>query len=278
MTVLILGETDDPHVERVTKYLNDYIILDRETIANDVTVTNDLVETAVRVEGEPLHNIHSVYWRDIDFDSFGPFDQEFANTAAHMQLFFNAFPDARWCNPWSAFVEHQTKIKQYERITCLKPATLITSDYDEAYEFFSEFPAVAVKPVAGGQYTKKIKKKKKLSKIKLPYPMCFQEYIEGMNVRTFVIGKQVFAAEIISDDVDFRTGEFVYKPFYLDAERHQQCIDITKTLGYEWTAIDWILREGNWYFLEANFSPMFGYFEDSTNFPIAESLANLLIQ
>ena len=278
MTVLILGDSDDIHVEAVANHLEDYIILDKETIVSDVTISSNTYDApSVYLNGDEL-NITSVYWREIDFFSLGDFDNDFANTVAATQLFFQAFPKALWCNPWLAFVDHQTKVLQYAKVPALKPSTIFTNDVDDAIDFASQFDAVAVKPIAGGEYTKKLTKKKHIRKLDLTTPLCFQEYIEGTNVRTFVIDNQVFAADVVTDDVDFRTGDFDYIPIDLEPEHYQQCLDITKTLGYNWTAIDWIRRDNHYYFLEANFSPMFLYFEEATGYPITRSLSDLLIQ
>ena len=278
MTVLILGDSDDLHVEAVANHLEDYIILDKETIVSDVTISNTTYDGTSLYLNEDELDITSVYWREIDFFSFGDFDNKFENTTASMQLFFQAFPKALWCNPWPAFVEHQTKLAQYEKVPALKPSTLFTNNANDAISFAAHFDAVAVKPIAGGEYTKKLTKKKHIRKLDLTTPLCFQEYIEGTNVRTFVINDQVFAAEVVTDDIDFRTGTFDYMPIDLEPEHYQQCLDITKALGYNWTAIDWIRRNNHYYFLEANFSPMFLYFEQASGYPITQALADLLIQ
>ena len=82
-----------------------------------------------------------------------------------------------------------------------------------------------------------------------------------------------------SDLVDFRTDDnCTIVPVKLPYKQHQLALDITRTLGYEWTAIDWIKADDKYYFLEANFSPMFAFFEEQTHYPIAKSLVNLLIQ
>ena len=51
------------------------------------------------------------------------------------------------------------------------------------------------------------------------------------------------------------------------------CLKVQKHLNFEWTAIDWIKRGDDFIFLEANFSPMFYNFQNSTGYHISEYLA-----
>ena len=109
-------------------------------------------------------------------------------------------------------------------------------------------------------------------------PLVFQEFIQGTNIRTFVIGDKVFTARNSSDLPDFRLDkEMTYTPIDLSDEQNQHCLDITRTLGYAYTAIDWIERDDQLYYLEANYAPIYGFYENQTGYPISQSIAELLI-
>ena len=68
MTTLILGDSDDIHVEAIANHLEDYIILDKETIVSDVTISSNTYDApSVYLNGNELNPFTSVYWREIDF-------------------------------------------------------------------------------------------------------------------------------------------------------------------------------------------------------------------
>ena len=68
-----------------------------------------------------------------------------------------------------------------------------------------------------------------------------------------------------------------YTPIDLTDEQNKHCLDVTRKLGYQYTAIDWIERDGELFYLEANYAPIYGFFEDQTGYPITESIAELLV-
>jgi glutathione synthase/RimK-type ligase-like ATP-grasp enzyme len=94
-------------------------------------------------------------------------------------------------------------------------------------------------------------------------------YIAGNNIRTYVIGNCVYSAEIRTGAVDFRDDiDLELIPLKVPPEIERMSIAIARSLLLEWTAIDW--RRNNhdeYYFLEANPSPMFTYFEAKTGYP-----------
>ena len=275
MTTVIFGQQDDSHVLAVSKHLPSCVVLDDQSIINNISLTTDLASKPVVYLNDSPIEATSVYWRNLDIY---PFENGYhlANGIAHMKLFLEAFTNAEWVNSPSAFINHYTKVDQLRALNILKPYTLITSNLNDARTFISLFDSVACKPVAGADYLKRYKHPEELKD--LNHPVTLQEFIPGTNTRTFVIGTDVYSAEVTTTYDDFRLDKnFSYTPIKLSADEHQLALDITKTLGYKWTAIDWIRFKNKLYFLEANFSPMFLYFEQKTGFPITESLAKLLI-
>jgi len=276
LTTVIFGQQDDIHALAVAEHLPSYVILDDESIEHDVTITTDLdSKPVVFLDAKPIEAT-SVYWRNLDIYPFEDGDH-LANSIAYMKLFLEAFSDARWVNPPPAFINHYTKVDQLRALDILKPKTLITNNLFDAWKFISMFESVAAKPVAGGDYVKRYWHPSELEELK--QPVTLQEFIPGTNTRTFVIGEDVYTGEVTTTHDDFRLDkEFTYTPVELSPEERQLALDITSTLGYKWTAIDWIRFDGKLYFLEANFSPMFLYFQEQTGYPIAKQIANLLIQ
>ena len=280
MTVAILGQQDDIHVELIANQLNDYIIIDDLALLQDIEITHTSEQTSLEID-ECSFSISSVYWRNLDIYPFSYKGSEIRDELAYMKLFIDCFKHARWVNSPSSFFQHFLKYNQFDKVanttTALVPQTIITNNGQSADNFIKQHGVVAVKPVVGGDYTQKISSFDEWSSV--GQPLIFQKFIDGQNLRTFVIGNDVFTAEMRSDLVDFRTDDnCTIVPVKLPYKQHQLALDITRTLGYEWTAIDWIKADDKYYFLEANFSPMFAFFEEQTHYPIAKSLVNLLIQ
>ncbi|MEL6326835.1 MAG: hypothetical protein AAFQ61_08020, partial [Cyanobacteria bacterium J06626_23] len=111
-------------------------------------------------------------------------------------------------------------------------------------------------------------------------PIALQEYIPGTNLRVYVIGNALYAAEIRSTAIDFRADQKApILPIEIPDDIQQQCHQIAQALGLIWTAIDWRLTpDGQFVFLEANPSPMFIHFERQTQYPITQALIDLLTQ
>ena len=280
MSIVIFGETDDIHVNAVAEYLpDDVIIIDDQALTDDISIAADIHGRPDVYLGDLLLKPTSIYWRNLNLYPFGPDeDEEINNKLAAAKLFTEAFADAVWVNPVLSFIQHHTKIEQYRMANTLMPPTLITNNYERAEAFLAEHKDVAIKPIAGGQYIERITSLDDLPEWVNGQALCYQQFIVGTNVRTFVIGNEVYTADITTDHNDFRVDEnFIYTPIETSTALRHRALDITKKLGYKWTAIDWIRTDNELYFLEANFSPMFLYFEEQTEFPISEALSKLLV-
>lgn len=272
-SIVILGQTDCPQVIAIANELNDPIIIDDEAIEHRITIRAGLYDIPALYLDNQLLKPKAVCWRDLDLY---PFETEhFPNDVGHFKLFLEAFKNARMVNPLPAFVDHYTKIDQSRQVQALMPDSLITNRYQDAVEFASQFESVAVKPLTGGDYVCRFEDLNDLPR----EPMMLQEFIEGDNIRTFVFEDKVYSAIAVSDYDDFRLDDdMVYEPIELTDEQTKTSIKIANSLGYKYTAIDWIRRDGRLYFLEANFSPMFIYYEQCTGYPITKSIVNLLIK
>ena len=282
--VFIIGESTDDEVVALVSHLKgcDIVYFNEET-QSDFTILGFPAFKAPEIyccDQQLLPD--AVFWRNLDFDVFG-FQHDPTNCDAYIELFTNAFPHALWLNPPRAFRQHHTKIKQMRtvlRTGVEMPPTIMTNDAGVAAAFLDEIGPVAVKPIAGGDYTLKFKKKKRLKRYvaKQAMPVCIQKFIEGPSVRTFVIGDKVYSSIIFSDGPDFRIdNEAEYYPIDVPKWLKQQAVEITADLGMHWTAIDWIFADDKYYFLEANFSPMFANYQELLDQPIAETIAGYIL-
>lgn len=272
MTVLIFGQRDDLHANAVAERLDQSIILDDYLIEHHLTMTAGVNETPQLYLCGELLNPTAVYWRNLDLYPFKSF--HFPNSVAQFKLFLDAFKNIPVVNPPTSFAAHYTKIDQMRKTSDLMPASLMTNRYEDAVEFAKDFEKVAVKPIAGGDYLLRFSELDSITE-----PVMLQEFIEGDNIRTFIIGDNVYSAIAQSTLDDFRLDDNLsYTPIELTAEQNELALKITKSFGYKWTAIDWIKRDDKLYFLEANFSPIFLFYEQQTQHPITEKLVELLIQ
>jgi hypothetical protein len=118
-------------------------------------------------------------------------------------------------------------------------------------------------------------------------PALFQKYTEkGSELRITIVGDRVFAAEIDSQRtnhtrVDWRRYDHhrqIYRPHALPESVQRCCLELMRSLGLCYSAIDMILTpDGRYVFLELNPAGEFGWIEDQVGFPISEAIADLLI-
>lgn len=283
--IFIIGESDDPQVVALVSHLNDCdIVYFNSNTRSDFTIYHqpNIDATEVYCCNQVLLP-DAVFWRSLDYDAF-EYEQDPANGDAYIELFLHAFSDALWMNPPPAFHEHSTKIKQIRTALdndILMPNTVMTNDVDDAIRFLEQNGPLALKPIAGGEYTIKIKKEKQLRKYFKEHsqPVCLQEFIEGDCIRTFVIGDICYSTIIFSKGSDFRVDDDAeYYGIELGECLNTTAVEITEKLGMHWTAIDWIRsKDGQFYFLEANFSPMFANYETLAMQPISQKIANYIL-
>jgi glutathione synthase/RimK-type ligase-like ATP-grasp enzyme len=113
-------------------------------------------------------------------------------------------------------------------------------------------------------------------------PTQFQEFVEGVDYRVHVVGKNVFPCRIVSKADDYRYAPRQGEPVDIESctlpiDLCKRCIELTEDLGLVISGID--LRKtptGRWYCFEVNPSPGFTYYEEATGQPIAEAIAKLL--
>ncbi len=112
-----------------------------------------------------------------------------------------------------------------------------------------------------------------------------QERIEKVvEVRVIVIGRQIFAAEIHSQEsertrVDFRRSfaDLTYAVHQLPKAVEQQLLCLTRFFALQYSSIDLILSpEGAYVYLDQNPNGQCMWLAEATGLPLAEAMANLL--
>jgi hypothetical protein len=247
----------------------------------------------VECERIALDDIRSVYWRyHMGTAVADELSDQFLRGMAYREIescigsMFRMMDHCLWVNPPEAIDMHaykgyQLQLMQRQRIRI--PQTLITNDADELRAFHERLNGkVIFKPVRGGAHTARLSeddlRPERLREL-AQAPVQFQELIEGVDIRVYVIGADLFAAEIRSSTLDFRAdphAEIV--PLKLPDTVMEDCFLLAKTLGLAMSGID--IRktpEGEYVFLEGNPAPMFIHFENRTGYPISDRLADMLI-
>lgn len=96
-------------------------------------------------------------------------------------------------------------------------------------------------------------------------PVLFQSFISGYNVRVHVVDDWCFAIKIESDSVDYRYNNTTQKNSFtiydLPEKIKLECIKIAKQMNLLFSGIDLICSDGEYFLLEVNPSPGWGYFE-----------------
>jgi hypothetical protein len=165
------------------------------------------------------------------------------------------------------------------------PETLVTTDPEAALRFWEKHGKVIYKSLSS---TRSVvarltpSHRKRLADLRW-CPTQFQQYVPGTEYRVHVIGRSIFAGEIVSEAVDYRyakkEGLFAgIRDVILPAEIKDRCRLLASERNLFAAGID--LRRtpsGRWYCFEINPSPAFTCFEDEEKHSMADAMAGLLL-
>lgn len=298
-TILVMGGAEDQHVQHMYHAIKDAgrdcYLLDTRQFPSHVQISWQAENstgflTLPNGKKTSFKDISAVYWRTINriqVPQTGNADTDslaYRDSMSTLRTLLNGCP-ARWVNSWQAYQFHQEKPLQLAKAAELGvriPRSLISNSPQQVKSFVTSLDQAIYKPVYGGAHTEMINESmldlNRLEKTLAISPVTIQEYVKGTNIRSYVIGDKIFSAELRSESVDFRedhSTELI--PLELPETVTQWAFQVKKAFGLEWTAIDWRRnKQGDYYFLEANPSPMFLHFEKQTNMPITQSLVELL--
>jgi hypothetical protein len=171
-----------------------------------------------------------------------------------------------------------TQTRAAEQCGLHVPPTLVTTDIGYLRQFADSWGQVIAKGVGGARTV--VAQVDVEGTDRLPHlatcPTYFQAYLAGTNHRLHVVGDQVFAVSITTNNVDYRYGGCEMAPAVIPDDIVDKCRLVCARLGLVLAGIDLIHGDdGEWYFLEANPSPAFTFF---TGFDrVASAIADLLI-
>jgi len=179
------------------------------------------------------------------------------------------------------------------------PPTLITNSSAELLAFYRQHNGNIVSKMAGhsfqstvgaqfSRYTEVVSTRDIAHAQGIRYcPMIFQAYVpKAVELRVTVVGDQVFAAEIHSQEsnhtrVDWRRYDFYKTPYSvheLPRDVNERCLSIVERLGLRYGAIDMVVTpDGRYVFIEINPNGQYLWVEYETGLPISEAVCDLLM-
>lgn len=299
--IVIIGAPDEAHSafmhEKIRRRGERAAYLDTRLFPAHMplSLTPSQAETGrIRLEGQhiPLADIRTVYWRyhmgiELPPEIQDPFLQNMAHREIESAMgSLLRMLDCLWVNSPEAVAMHAYKIHQLRLLHQAGiriPDTLVTNDPEAVRAFYeAHHGRVIYKPVRGGAHTETLRAEdlqaerlKELAKS----PVQFQECIDGVDVRVYLVGKELFPAEIRSETLDFRADPRAkIVPLALPDAVAADCFKLAELLGLVFSGID-VRRtpEGEYVFLEGNPAPMFIHFEQQAGYPISDRLTDLLI-
>lgn len=169
------------------------------------------------------------------------------------------------------------------------PKTCITNSYERLEEFIKSTGRIVYKPLVGGYYCREMNGNELLKMQSLSLePIIFQEYIEGKDIRVYVLDGKILSAHEIQKEsdkstIDYRTdpmfskGKLNYKMVNLPSSIENICLEAVKILGLEFSGIDLKLNNrGEFYLLECNSMPMYLDLELKNHIKITDYIIDFL--
>lgn len=302
MTILIVGASDEAHAALIQSKLHargaSTCYLDTRRFPQTLRVSlypadpsaNNHLTDSETGQCTALDDISAVYWR-YHMGIHPPqlpdaFVREMAAREIESTLgSLMRMLDCDWFNSPDAIAMHAYKpyqLQQLARHGIRVPQTLISNDPQAVQDFYArQNGRVIYKPVRGGAHTAALTPPD-LTPARLAdlahAPVQFQERIDGVDIRAYLIGDEVFAAEIQSQTLDFRDDPSApIIPVRLPSDIEAACRQVGQLLGLRYSGIDLRRTEaGEYVFLEGNPAPMFIHFEQRTGYPISDRLTDHL--
>lgn len=302
MTVLLWGVPGDSPLDEVGRALRDrgvpVVLLDQRRILDtgiDYRVT-ERVEGTIWVRGTayPLDAIDAAYIRPYDATRVPAVARAGRESSQWRHALAVDDTLSTWAevsvalvvNRPSAMAPNNTKPLQLAGIRkhgFRIPETLITTDPAAALAFWERHGQVVYKSISGVR--SKVRRLDASHRARLEdvrwCPTQFQRYIAGTDYRVHVVGDQIFATAIESEDDDYRYpgegGGAIMRAATLPAAMAEACVAMVSAMHLAVAGIDMRRTpDDEWYCFEVNPSPGFTAYEFVTGQPIAAAIADLL--
>ncbi len=298
-TVLIIGTNDDYQSVHVYNNLKSFgcipVIFDTRQFPDQLTFSYNILtpmdgyikfnSSNQIVEFSSVSGAYYRWYKGILRDNIDTYDKEldYWNNESSLNSFLRML-DCKWVNTPDASRMHTYKplhLKKMKIAGINLPDTTITNDMNLINQLRKRKESFIFKPVRGWDSPKLLSDetayKEMVSKIaNVSYTV--QRYIEGTDIRAYVIGNEVYSVEIISSDIDSRGGNHEHRKIKLPEDIQNICIKIASELGLYFSAIDMKRTKNDEYFvLEANATPIYLNDEEICGYPITKKICEYLI-
>ena len=215
---------------------------------------------------------------------------------------YKVFRDKYWINNVYTIREAENKIYQLEIAKDIGfniPRAVISNDIEMIrYIKNTHDNDLIIKPIKSGNikygdieraiFTTKISEEQfdNIERIE-SFPIFMESNVHKIvDLRCTVVGNEVFVAEIHSQvenesKIDWRRGKKIleHREHVLPNNIKKMCIELTRKLNLNYSAIDMILDENNDYvFLEINPNGQWAWIENKLQFPISKKIVDLLVE
>lgn len=319
--IIILTQANDPHADRVEELLGqrgaDFARFNPALFPTQAGIslsgsTAENLRAELQWDGRTidLEAVEAVWYRRPEFPAADPRITDPRTRALVEGECYAVLSDlwqtleARWLPGRPEAVQqaqnHAPQLKLARGLGFEIPPTLITNRKADVLEFYRRHGGNVVSQLARFswfetvgrdfcRYTEVVSQRDLGYAHSIRYcPMIFQAYVpKRVELRVTVVGSQVFAAEIRSQETNHtrhdwrRYDQFKtpYVPHELPDELADRCVRLVECLGLSFGAIDLIQTpDGRCVFLEINPNGQYLWVEQAARLPISEAICDLLCE
>jgi len=302
MTILICGVGSEPPVQLLVDALQekkaDFFVLNQPDMAENVRLrwllSDNGISGVIQIEDNvvDLREISGVFHRFMSVDHMEHADGKDTHNSRTRSLvnglvnLFDVLP-AKVINRRRAMLSNVSKPFQslvIRKAGFFVPETMITNVPDNARNFINEQGEVIFKSISSVRsIVEKVEgnRTRQIESVRL-LPTQFQRKINGDNIRVHVLGEKTFASRVKTRATDYRyaaleSETIEIEPYELDESIKNRCVSLVQRLDLLFGGIDLIVTDDKVFCLEVNTSPAYSYYQQRTKQPIAQSLAELLL-
>lgn len=312
--ILLITNKDDITTDFIVKGLSKrnitFFRFNTEDFISRIAVNLDIDNGSYNLINEngqiiDLSKVRSVYYRRpsipmVSIGNLSHVEQQYVTGEMIYTLegIYKILRNAFWISWVDSIRIAENKIYQLQlakEIGFTLPSSLITNVQLPA-ESFNKNRETIIKPIKTGLledgeqgkviFTSKVRDFEAVSDRVKSCVTYFQEFInKSADIRVTVVGDKVFPALIESQShestqVDWRMGvdiKLEYKRINLPSYIEEYCLQLTKTLGLNFSAIDLVVdHHGNFIFLEINPNGQWAWIENQLGYEISNEIINLL--